>query len=348
MNKSFGEMEKKMKRILTAVLVVALAITVSACTSQENKEVTSPPKVIFVTAAGGLNDGGENDEIWEACSDAADEFDADIRCLESETSSDVASNVEAASDDLPALVVTCGADGAKAAKQSAASHKDINYVVVDTEVKADNVASIIFQSQDASFLAGVAAADVSEQKQIGVIISGNASASAYYYGFSAGVETADSNAAVTSVSLGTGGTDTDGMTAAKALYSKGCDVIFAMTQSGEQGVIKYAKLKDMKVITVSGGSDESDDDDSDVLLGVVERDTEEALSKEIDEAVNGDFRGGVRKYGLKSDMVSFDSENLSDSNENALESWESMIRSGKLDVPATKAEFSAFDPSEFR
>ncbi|MGI6204952.1 MAG: BMP family lipoprotein [Anaerovoracaceae bacterium] len=338
-----------MKRILTALLVVALAVTVSSCTSQENKEVTSPPKVIFVTAAGGLNDNGENDEIWEACSDAADEFDADIRCLESETSSDVAANVEAASDDMPAVVVTCGSDGAKAAKQSAASHSDINYVVVDTEVKADNVASIIFQSQDASFLAGIAAADVSEQECIGIILDRNNVSAASFYGFSAGVETGNSNATVKSVYLGTGGTDTDGMTAAKTLNSNGCDVIFTMTRSGEQGVMKYAKLKDMKVITVSGDSSRDDDDDSDVLLGVVERDAEEALAEEIHDAVDGNFRGGVRKYGLESDMVGFDAENgLSDSNENALESWEKLIKSGKLDVPATKAEFSTFDPSEFR
>lgn len=344
-------MENKMKKILTACLVTALALTVTACTSQENRQVENPPKVIFVTAAGGLNDGGQNDDIYEACSDAAREYGADMRCLESKTGTDVAANVEAASDDLPAAVVTSGADGAKAVETAAKSHKDINYIVLDTKVKADNVSSLIFSNQDAAFLAGVAAADKSSTGKVGIIMDKSTAQDAYYYGFTAGAETGKAGTTVTQVYVTAGGTDTDGMNAAKKLSAAGCDIVFTTTHTGQSGVLRYAELKDMKVITVSRGGegDDEDDDDNSALMGAVETDIEDALNEEIRDAVKGRFSGGVKTFGLKGDMVSFEGENgFSDSDENAIERWEHKIMSGKIDVPATKAEFAQFDPSEFR
>mgnify|MGYP001243188502 CR=1 FL=1 len=331
------------KRILAVALAAALALTMTSCTKPENKVVKSNPKVIFVTDVGGLGDQSFNDAIWTACEDASDEYGADVRCLESNTGKEVISNTEDASNDEPVVVVTCGKNGARAVKRTAKDHPDINYVVIDYKVDLPNVASVFFKEQEGSFLAGVAAAMKTETNKVGFVGGINSSSMRrFYYGFRAGVKTADKDVKVLKTFTGSYNSRIDGMSAAKKLYAEGADVIFTASGLDNTGVIKYAGLKNFWVI----GSDKDQSGlDSNHVMCSMTKNLSVAVDSEVKAAVKGHFKAETVEYGLKEEGVALSDKagNLNDDEEDAVAEWQHAIIKGRFKVPFSKSTYADFE-----
>jgi basic membrane protein A len=134
----------------------------------------------IVSDAGGFDDKSFNQLSYEGVQQAADELGVEFKGVESNTENDYAPNLESLVNEGCNTIVTVGFALASATKDSAKANPDIEYVLIDdaadggadgTEFdgKADepNIKPLLYDTAQAAFLAGYAAADYSKTGVVG-------------------------------------------------------------------------------------------------------------------------------------------------------------------------------------
>ena len=126
----------------------------------------------IVSDAGGFDDKSFNQLSFEGAQQAADEFGVELKSVESNSENDFAPNLESLVGQGCNVIVTVGFALASATKESAKANPDIEYVLIDDSAdggddgatfdgKADveNIKPLLYNTAQAAFLAGYAAAD---------------------------------------------------------------------------------------------------------------------------------------------------------------------------------------------
>ena len=129
--------------------------------------------VRMVTNSGGLEDRSFNQSSWEGLQQAEDEYDIEAEALVSTGETDLGPNVEQAVGSGCELVVTVGFELADATLEQAAANPDVAFAIVDETVDAENVKPVVFDTAQASFLAGYLAAGVSKTGVVATFGGGN-------------------------------------------------------------------------------------------------------------------------------------------------------------------------------
>ena len=182
--RGFGEMGNfKMRRIskLTrvAVGVASLALAATACggTSSESGnggdgESKGTKGLAIAYDIGGKGDQSFNDAAYAGLEKAKKEFGyetQDIEPTEGETDADKEQRLASLAKQGYNPVIGIGFAYALALEKVAPEYPDTTFGIVDSEVKADNVASLVFAEQEASYLAGVAAAKATKTDTVGFV-----------------------------------------------------------------------------------------------------------------------------------------------------------------------------------
>jgi len=151
----------------------------------------------MVSDAGGFDDKSFNQLGFEGLTAAADELGVEPVTVQSDAETDYAPNLTNLVDQGCNLIVTVGFALASAAGESAEANPDINFVSIDDTVDLDfdgqtdfdNIKPIIFDTAQAAFLAGYAAADYSKTGIVGTFGGMNfPTVSIFMDGFAQGVE----------------------------------------------------------------------------------------------------------------------------------------------------------------
>ncbi|WP_460830974.1 BMP family lipoprotein [Nocardioides hungaricus] len=134
----------------------------------------------IVSDAGGFDDKSFNQLSYEGVKQAADELGTDFKAVESNSENDYAPNLENLVAEGCDVIVTVGFALAAATKESAAANPDIEYVLIDDAAdggddgqtfdgKPDvaNIKPLLYDTAQAAFLAGYAAADYTKTGVIG-------------------------------------------------------------------------------------------------------------------------------------------------------------------------------------
>ncbi len=168
-----------MKRGYRVIALLALAALVAAgCGSKPSSQGTAaaPPKSNFlacqVTDTGGIDDRSFNATAWKGMNDAKTQLGVQVKLLESTTSNDYAPNVQTFVRQKCGLIVTVGFLLGDTTKASAKSNPTQKYAIVDfaykpSEVPNNNVLGLTFDTDQAAFLAGYAAAAMSKSGKLG-------------------------------------------------------------------------------------------------------------------------------------------------------------------------------------
>lgn len=175
---------KKRMVVATSVLAV-LATALAACGEAPDKE-TSDNKAAsdflpcIVSDAGGFDDKSFNQLSYEGSKQAADELGVDLKAVESNSANDFAPNLESLASEGCDAIVTVGFALAAATKDSAKANPNIKYILIDDSAdggddgatfdgKADqpNIKPLLYNTAEAAFLAGYAAADYSKSGKVG-------------------------------------------------------------------------------------------------------------------------------------------------------------------------------------
>jgi len=134
----------------------------------------------IVSDAGGFDDKSFNQLSYEGVQQAADELGVEFKGVESNSENDYAPNLESLVAEGCDAIVTVGFALSSATKESAAANPDIKYILIDDAAdggddgetfdgKADepNIKPLLYDTSQAAFLAGYAAADFTKTGVVG-------------------------------------------------------------------------------------------------------------------------------------------------------------------------------------
>lgn len=158
-----------------AALVATSALLVSCAPAPDagGGDAASETCVRMVTNSGGLEDRSFNQSTWEGLQAAEEEYGIEADALVSTGETDLAPNVEQAAASGCELVVTVGFELAEATLDESGKNPDTAFAIVDEVVEAPNVKPVVFDTAQASYLAGYLAAGVSKTGVVATFGGGN-------------------------------------------------------------------------------------------------------------------------------------------------------------------------------
>ena len=368
---SFKE-ERMKKRLLSIVMAGIMAASLAACSGGKTDETTAGSqaetsaqtdeskasessekskegvkdakefKVGMVTDVGGVNDGSFNQSAWEGLQKAQKELGIQAKYLESKTDADYIPNIENFVDEDYDLIICIGYQLADALKTTAEANPDVKVAIVDDQsIQLDNVAYLMFEQAQASYLVGYVAGLTTQTNTVGFVIGMSTDVmNEFGYGYLSGVKDANPEATVLQNNVNSFADTGAGKIAANNMVANNADVIFHAAGGTGLGVIDAAKEAGIWAIGVD--SDQSSVAPATILTSAMKR-VDNACYDEALAALNGEYKAGVKTYTLADGGVDIapTTTNLSEETLAKVEEVKKQIIAGDIKVPNTKADFEA-------
>ncbi|MFC7431165.1 MULTISPECIES: BMP family protein [unclassified Agrococcus] len=169
-------MSRTALRLLAPAALVALALTACQAAPEGSGGGDAGASELcaqMVTNSGGLEDRSFNQASWAGMEEAGEEHGVDVNVLVSTSESDLAPNVENAVATGCDFVLTVGYELAAATAEEAEANPEVQFAIVDEVVEAPNVRPIVFDTAQASYLAGYLAAGVTQTGVVATFGGGN-------------------------------------------------------------------------------------------------------------------------------------------------------------------------------
>ncbi|WP_030597345.1 BMP family lipoprotein [Streptomyces fulvoviolaceus] len=271
---------------------------------------------------GGKGDQSFNDAAYAGFEKADKEFGfggTDIEPQDGESDADKVQRLEQLAKAGYNPVIGVGYIYATAVKEVATKYPNVTFGIIDDEtVKATNVADMVFSEEQASYLAGVAAAKATKKKHVGFI--GGVDIPLIHKfgaGFEQGVKSVDPSITIESQYLtetpqeGGFSSPDKGKEAASGQIEKGADVIYHAAGLSGQGVISEAAAK--KVWAIGVDSDQYSQSAlakyKDYILGSALKNVGGAVYDLAKSVYEGKPLSGVQRGTLKTGGVGFADSN---------------------------------------
>ena len=303
------------------VLAAVVALALAGCGGDDDGEsaATAPGtgtapaatdvKVGLVTDVGQLNDRGFNQLAFEGVKRAKSELGVDYRVIESASDSDYVPNMQALAEDGYDLIIGVGFAQGDAVATVAKEYPDTKFAIIDVDQASlagapDNVVGLLFQEEQAGYLAGVLAAEMAKEKGYDTISSVGGMKEPPVDRFIAGYQ-AGAKATLPGITLLNGySQDWDDVAKCKEValdqISRGSKIVFQVAGGCGLGALDAAKERQAYGIGV-------DADQSFlgpyVITSALKR-VDSAVLATIESVVDGTWQGGRNEtYGLADDGV---------------------------------------------
>ena len=330
------------RRVLALILALAMVLSLAACGGSDDGGKDTI-KVGMVTDVGGINDQSFNQTSWEGLQRAEKELGVEITYLESKTDADYSTNLEALIDAECDLIISVGFMLATATKEAAEAYPDQKFAIVDDSTCADlpNVACLMFEQAQASYLVGLVAGMMTETDNVGFVVGmSTGPMNEFGYGYVAGVLAANPDATVQQYNANSFGDAGLGKTAAKDMITKGADVIYHAAAGTGAGVIEACKEEGKWAIGVD--TDQNHLAPETVVTSAMKR-VDNAAYEIVKAVLEDTFTAGVKVYGMENGGVDIAPTTtlLPADVLAAVEQAKKDIMEGKIVVPKTQADFEA-------
>ncbi|GCB46492.1 BMP family protein [Streptomyces sp. NL15-2K] len=305
----------------TASLALALAACGSTSTSGSSDEKGNMGLAIAYDV-GGKGDQSFNDAAYAGLEQAKKEFGydtADIEPTEGETDADKTQRLVSLAKQGHNPVIGVGYAYAPAVKEAAAKYPDTTFGIVDdSTISAKNVADLVFSEEQASYLAGVAAAKNTKSDVVGFVGGVDIPLiHKFQAGFAQGVKDTDPKVQVLSQYLtqtaeeGGFASPDKGKTAAEGQIEKKADVVYAAAGLSGQGVIEAAAAN--KVWAIGVDSDQYQQEAlakyKDSILTSAMKDVAKAVYSLAKSVEDGKPETGIVRGDLKTGEVGLSNSN---------------------------------------
>jgi basic membrane protein A len=294
-------------------LISALAATTALAWGLGTAAATAAEKpVALIIAQGGLGDQSYNDLAYSGFQRALKETGLSVKPVESKDVVAQASDIlRRASDAGFGLVVDLEYSHGQPMLEVAKDYPDTDYVIINQVQQAPNIASVLFQEQEGSYLAGTLAALVTtdtsikgiNDKPIIGVIGGTKSAGIdkFIAGYIQGAKDANPKVEVKVAYSNNFGDPAIGLQMAKAMFEEGADIVYQVAGGTGIGVIQAAKETGHYAIGVD--TDQDGLAEGNVLTSMVKR-TDIAVESVMKDYAAGKFAGGrTVTFGLKENGV---------------------------------------------
>ena len=259
------------------------------------------PKLAVIYGGGGKFDKSFNQSAYEG----AERFkkETKINYLEAQITADAQSEqvLRSMARKNVDLVISIGFSMTSAVATVSKEFPKVKFMIVDDEVKGDNVNSVKFKEQEGSYLVGVAAALASKSHKVGFVGGMDIPLiRAFGCGYAQGAKAADAKVEITQNMVGTTpaawSDPAKGGELARAQFDRGVDVVFAAAGGSGMGALQAAKDKNKLGIGV-------DSNQNPLFPGFILT----SMLKRVDNAVydgfmsvkKGTWKAGVTEKGLK-------------------------------------------------
>lgn len=308
----------------------------------EEKKASTDFKIGMVTDVGGVNDGSFNQSAWEGLQRAQKELGIQAKYLESKTDADYIPNIETLIDDDYDLIICIGYQLADALRTEAEANPDKKFAIVDdASIELDNVACLMFEQAQASYLVGYIAGKTTKTNTAGFVIGMATDVmNEFGYGYLAGVKDANPDANILQNNVNSFADTGAGKTAANNMVANNADVIFHAAGGTGLGVIDACKEAGIWAIGVD--SDQSKVAPKTILTSAMKR-VDNAVYDEAKAVLDGEYKSGAKTYTLKDGGVDIapTTDNLSEELLKEVEDVKAKIVAGEIKVPNNKADFEA-------
>jgi basic membrane protein A len=347
---------RRISRITVAGAATAsLALALSACgsTSTSGSSDSKGNKGLAIAYdVGGKGDQSFNDAAYAGLEQAQKEFGyetADVEPTEGETDADKEQRLASLAKQGYNPVIGVGYAYAAAVKGAAEKFPKTTFGIVDdATINSKNVADLVFSEEQASYLAGVAAAKSTKSNVVGFVGGVDIPLiHKFQAGFAQGVKDTNPKVKVLSQYLtqtaeeGGFSSPDKGKTAAEGQIEKKADVVYAAAGLSGQGVIEAAAAK--KVWAIGVDSDQYKQEAlakyKDFILTSAMKDVAKAVYNLAKSVEDGKPETGIVRGDLKTGEVS-----LSDSNpkfaddaelQEAIKTAKEKIISGEIKVKSS-------------
>lgn len=354
-------MNSTTKKVLSFGLVFAsLGLITSACSGQKNGSNGKQSKhsIALITDSNGVDDRSFNEAAWNGFKAYGKEHglkrgNGGYQYFESSSASDYVPNMTQAVNAKFQTIYGVGYMLTDAIKTSAKKHPKNNFVIIDEVAKGKNICSVTFKSNEASYLAGVAAAKTTKTNVVGFVGGAHSTViDLFDAGFTKGVkdEAKKEGKHITILNQYVGNfTSADkAKSIAQSMYAKKADVVYHAAGNAGNGVFQEAKSMNQtrpankKVWVIGVDSDQDPQgkytakggEKSNFTLTSALKGLKYAVKDTADRAYKGKFPGGKHLvYGLEHDGVSVTRGHMSADAWNAVQAARKDILAGKITVP---------------
>ncbi|OYR52154.1 BMP family protein [Halorubrum sp. Ea8] len=311
----------------------------------------------MVYATGGLGDGSFNDQAQQGAIQAEDELDISFQEAQPDEVSQFSTfqqQFAESSDPDYDLVCCIGFLQADSLSDTSESYPDQDFMIVDSVVDADNVASYTFKEHEGSYLGGLmasllttrdfsagAGSTAGDSTNVGFV--GGVESDLirkFQAGFEAGVAAGSDDVDVSVNYTGSFNDPAAGREAATAMYNSGADIVYHAAGNTGTGVFQAAQEQEKFAIGVDRDQSVTRPDYADVILGSMVKRVDTAVYNAIDATVDEEFPGGSNvALGLDNEGVALvygdqlGSEIPSDVQDEVATAREDII-AGDIDVPS--------------
>lgn len=263
-------------------------------------------KVGLALDKGGRDDQSFNAAAYRGSQEAEKKFGVKVKVLEGRDDNSE-SLLRSLAEKKFDLIIAVGVNQTEAIKKVAAQFPDRHFVLVDAEVKAPNVKSVMFEEHQGAFLVGAIAGLVSKTGKVGFVGGMDIPLiRRFLMGYEAGVKHAKKSAQVVSNFAGVTGeawnNPAKGKELALAQYGAGADIIFAAAGATGMGVFDAAEEK--KTFAIGVDSNQNGVKPGRILTSMLKR-VDLAVIKVIEDAKAGKFGAGLERRGLDAEGVDF-------------------------------------------
>lgn len=337
---------KKIATIAMAGIMTASFLTGCGSNTESTNNGSDKVTVAMVSDVAGINDQSYNQSAWEGLERAKKELGIEIKYLESKQDSDYATNVETLADEEVDLIIGVGSKLADTIKEAAKNYPDQKFAIIDETYDEipSNVKSVLFESEQASYLVGLIAGKMSETKNVGFIGGLDIPViNTFKYGYMAGVKAADANCEIQAQYANSFNDQAKGKAITNQMISKGADVVF--TAAGDVGTGSMEAIKEANKYGIGVDRDQSDLAPQNILTSAIKR-VDVGMYETVKELVEGKFQGGISTtYGLEQNGIGIADTTSNLVPQDVLDFVNEKIeelKAGKISVPKTEEEYNEF------
>jgi len=301
---------------VAGVSALALAACSSAPEDGDAPEGAEDFKACMVSDAGGFDDASFNQSAYEGLQRAADELGVETAEAESTAESDYGPNLEAQVDAGCDLIITVGFLLGDATAAAAEANPETHFAIVDFgyDEPIDNVKPLFFETDEAAFLAGYAAAGASATGTISTFGGINIpTVSIFMDGFLAGANRYNEDHGGNVTVLGWDGSDgsftgdfenqTNGQNTAQGFLDQGADIVMPVAGPVGLGAAQAVQSAgDAWLIGVDSDWSQSAPDYADVVLTSVLKNISNAVFDTIEASItefsNEPYVGTLENEGV--------------------------------------------------
>ena len=345
---------KALYRIGLCISSLMLIIALSGCGNDSGKNNSGTKdtekkdlRVAMITSEGGLGDQSFNDSGNEGLKKAEKALGVTTKVVEPSDVSEGETYLSQLAESGMDLVNTLDLGHKDTLEKIAKNYPDTHFAIFNTIADGENISSVMFKEQEAAYLAGALAAQVTVDKDLEQVnkqkvisfIGGidSPGINIFLTGFTSGAEAIDSSIQVLSGYSNSFADPARGKELALSQIDQGADVIFQAAGATGDGVIQAAKQKN--VFAVGVDSDQDGLAKGNVLTSVIKR-VDNAVYQFIEEALQGEYSQtlelGLKESGVELSPMSYTKDLLKDEYLEKIDDLRKQIIDGELVVEDTR------------